>query len=143
MNASTIGDLNIVFGWLWMNMGFITGLLMGLKAEQFGLNTLKEGPTWLDGYGSIPRRLIRLGHVAFIMLPVLNILYGQFIDGAALSHAWKLTGSYAMIAGAVGIPLLCFGAAFYRPLKILLGLPASAILLGNLIIATGYALKGV
>ena len=141
MDPGNLGDLNITFGWLWMNMGFITGLLMGLKAEQFGLNTLKEGPTWLDGYSSIPRRLIRLGHVAFIMLPVLNLPYGLFIDGAALPHVWKLIGSYSMIAGAVGVPLLCFGAAFHRPLKIFLGLPASAILVGNLIIATGYALR--
>lgn len=141
MDAHPVGNLNIVFGWVWMNMGFITGMLMGLKAEQFGLNTLKEGPTWLDGYSSVPRRLIRLGHVAFIMLPVLNILFGQYIDGAALDQGWKTFGSYSMIAGAVGIPLLCFGAAFYRPVKILLGLPASAILIGNLIIATGYALK--
>jgi hypothetical protein len=141
LDALTIGKINIVFGWVWMNMGFITGLLMGLKAEQFGLNTLREGPTWLDGYGSVPRRLIRLGHVAFIMLPVLNILYGQFIDAAALDLVWKRVGSSAMIAGAVGVPLLCFGAAVYRPLKILLGLPASAILLGNLIIAVGYAFR--
>jgi hypothetical protein len=141
LDALAIGKLNIVFGWVWMNMGFITGLLMGLKAEQFGLNTQREGPTWLDGYGSVPRRLIRLGHVAFIMLPVLNILYGQFIDGANLPHAWKVAGSTSMIVGAVGVPLLCMGAAFYRPLKIFLGLPASAVLLGNLIIAAGYALR--
>lgn len=141
VDSHPVGSLNIVFGWVWMNMGFITGLLMGLKAEQFGLNLQKEGPTWLDGYSSVPRRLIRLGHVAFIMLPVLNILYGQYIDAAALSMTWKTAGSYAMIFGGVGVPLLCFTAAFYRPAKILLGLPASAVLLGNLIIASGYALR--
>lgn len=141
MESHPVGYLNIVFGWVWMNMGFITGLLMGLKAEQFGLNTLKEGPTWLDGYSSVPRRLIRLGHVAFIMLPVLNILFGQYIDATPLSMTWKLVGSYAMIFGGVGVPILCFAAAFYRPVKILLGLPASAVLIGNLIIASGYVLK--
>lgn len=139
--STHIGQVNIAFGWAWMNLGFITGLLMGLKAEQFGLNTLDAGPVWLQGYASVPRRLIRLGHVAFIMLPVLNILFGQFIDGAALPFAWKLIGSWAMIFGAIGVPVLCFAAARYRPLKIGLGLPASAILLGNLIIAWGYAFR--
>jgi hypothetical protein len=136
-----IGKVNIVFGWVWMNMGFITGLLMGLKAEQFGLNFMKEGPTWLEGYSSVPRRLIRLGHVAFIMLPVLNILYGQYIDATPLPLFWKLTGSYAMIFGAVGVPVLCMGAAFFRPLKLVLSVPATAVLVGNLVIAWGYLAK--
>jgi hypothetical protein len=133
-----IGHLNIAFGWAWMPMGFITGLLMGLKAEQFGFDMRADGATWLDGYSSVPRRLIRLGHVAFIMLPVLNILFGQFIDGAAVPLLWKQVGSYAMIFGAVGVPILCMTAAFIRPVKVFLGLPASAILLGNLIMAWGY-----
>lgn len=137
MVGMAIGHWNIVFGWTWMNLGFITGLLMGLKAEQFGL-TVKEGPTWMDGYSSVPRRLIRLGHVAFLMLPLLNIVYGQFLDGANLPLPWKQTGSYAMIFGAIGVPILCMTAAFFRPLKLLLGIPASAVLLGNLIMAWGY-----
>lgn len=141
MGAAAVGHLNIAFGWAWMTLGFVSGMLMGLRAEQFGLNTLNEGPTWLGGYGSVPRRLIRLGHVAFIMLSVLNLLFGLFIDGAALPLIWKLVGSYAMIFGAVGVPLLCVAAARYRPLKILLGLPASAMLAGNVIIAWGYVLR--
>ena len=135
-----IGHWNIVFGWIWMNLGFISGLLLGLKVEQFGV-TAQEGPIWMGGYSSVPRRLMRLGHVAFLMLPLLNIVYGQFIDGAHLTMEWKLVGSYAMIVGAIGVPLLCMTAAFFRPAKLLLGLPASALLLGNLIIAWGYAVR--
>ncbi|HEY9897987.1 MAG TPA: hypothetical protein V6D00_02290 [Pantanalinema sp.] len=134
-----VGHWNIVFGWVWMNLGFLSGLLMGLKVEQFGLNFQATGPTWMDGYDSIPRRLLRLGHIAFLMLPLLNIVYGQFIDGANLPAIYKVTGSYAMIFGAIGVPILCMAAAFYRPVKILLGIPASAVLLANLIIAWGYA----
>ena len=136
-----IGHNNIVFGWLWMNLGFITGLLLGLKVEQFGLNTLATGPTWLDGYDSVSRRLLRLGHVAFLMLQLLNILYGLFIDGAALSPGLKMAGSAAMIFGAIGVPILCIAAAFYRPVKIFLGIPATAVLIGNLLIAWGYVVR--
>lgn len=134
----TIGHLNVVFGWVCMNFGFLTGLLMGAKVEQFGLNTLKEGPTWMNGYDSVPRRLLRLGHIAFIMLPLLNILYGTHIDATPLTEMWKRIGSYAMIFGGIGVPVLCLAAAYYRPVKILLGLPATAVLVGNLIIAWGY-----
>lgn len=141
METTNFGQLNIVFGWIWMNMGFITGLLMGLKAEQFGLNFHKVGPEWLEGYSSVPRRLIRLGHVAFIMLPVLNILFGQYIDATPLTAQWKQIGSYAMIFGGIGVPVLCFAAAFYRPFKLLLSLPATSVLVGNMVIAWGYILK--
>lgn len=141
MDPTHVGNLNITFGWVWMNLGFLSGLLMGLKAEQFGLNTLAVGPTWLDGYGSVPRRLIRLGHIAFIMLPLINIVFGAHIDATPLTLAWKQTASYALVFGAVGVPVLCFVAAFYRPAKVLLGLPASAVLVANLIIAWGFLQK--
>lgn len=133
-----IGHLNIVFGWAWMNLGFVSGLIMGVKAEQFGLNTLDEGPTWMGGYGSVPRRLLRLGHIAFIMLSLLNIVYGTQIDAAALPDVWKRIGSTAMIFGGVGVPVLCLTAVWLRPAKVLLGVPATAVLVGNLVIAWGY-----
>ena len=136
-----IGHTNIVFGWLWMNLGFLTGLLLGLKVEQFGLNTLLTGPTWLDGYDSVPRRLLRLGHIAFLMLALLNVVYGLFIDGSALSHGLKVVGSAAMIFGAIGVPILCIAAAFHRPVKVFLGIPATAVLIGNLLIAWGYVAR--
>jgi hypothetical protein len=138
MDGIVIGRTNIVFGWVWMNLGFITGLILGTKVEQFGLNALREGPTWMDGYSSVPRRLLRLGHVAFIMLPVLNILFGMHIDGTPLPVGWKAAGSYALVFGAVGVPVLCVVAAFYRPAKVLLGVPATAVLFANLVIAWGY-----
>lgn len=134
----SVGHINIAFGWSWMCLGFITGMVMGTRVEQFGINTLDRGPDWLGGYESVPRRLLRLGHVAFIMLPLLNIVFGQHIDAASVAYAWKRVASVSMIVGAVGIPLLCLTAVFYRPAKILLGVPATAVLLANAIIAYGY-----
>ncbi|MBM3216444.1 hypothetical protein FJZ36_16205 [Candidatus Poribacteria bacterium] len=136
-----IGTMNIAFGWAWMSFGFITGMVMGLRVEQFGFHRAPEGPTWLGGYDSVQRRLLRLAHVAFIMLPVLNILYGQHIDDAALPDGWKLVGSSAMIFGAVGIPLLCLLAVWKHRAKWFLGVPATAVLVGNLILAAGLILR--
>ncbi|MDA1193445.1 MAG: hypothetical protein O3A46_17350 [Candidatus Poribacteria bacterium] len=142
-NDNAIGNLNIAFGWVWMNFGFLTGLLMGMKAEQFGLNKLDVGPTWMGGYDSVPRRLLRLGHIAFIMLPVLNILYGNHIDAAHLPVVWKKTGSAAMIFGGIGVPVLCLLAVAVRPAKRFVGIPATAVLIANLIIAWGFLKEGL
>ena len=62
------GHINIVFGWAWICVGLILGLVMGMRAE---------GEQWLGGYNSLTRRYLRLGHIAFIALSIINILYGR------------------------------------------------------------------
>ena len=62
------GQINILFGWAWMCVGFISGMTLGLWAE---------GEHWLGGYASVTRRYLRLAHVAFIALSIINILYGH------------------------------------------------------------------
>ncbi len=137
MDLHPIGQINVIFGWTWMNLGFLTGLLLGVRAEPFGLDPRREAPQWRGGYASTERRLFRLGHIAFVMLSLLNVVFGQCIDAAHLAPAWKQAASASLIFGAVGMPLLCFASARWRVLKVLLGLPATAILGANLIIAWG------
>ncbi len=124
------GQINVMFGWVWMGFGFIAGMLMGLWAE---------GDNWLGGYGSLTRRYLRLGHIAFIALSIINILYGKELYSVILSDTHKNLGSYLMLFGAVGIPLVCVFAAFWRKTKYLLPLPASALLIGTIILVIGLA----
>jgi hypothetical protein len=123
-----IGEANIIFGWIWMCLGFICGMTMGLWAE---------GEKWLGGYASVARRYLRLGHVAFIALPIINILYGKELQLVDLSDSMKYIGSYLMIFGAVGVPITCVSAAFIRKARYFLPLPASAILIGTIILVIG------
>ena len=83
-----IGDANIIFGWVWLCLGFIFGMTLGIWAE---------GEKWLGGYASVARRYLRLGHVAFIALPIINILYGKELLLVDLSDTVKNIGSYLMI----------------------------------------------
>ena len=122
------GQLNIIFGWVWMCFGFIAGMVMGLWAER---------DNWLGGYGSLTRRYLRLAHIAFIALSIINILYGKELASVILSDTLKNLGSYLMLFGAVGIPLVCVFAAFWRKTKYLLPLPASALLTGTIILIIG------
>jgi hypothetical protein len=122
------GQINVVFGWVWMCFGFVAGMVMGLWAER---------ENWLDGYGSLTRRYLRLAHIAFIALSIINILYGKEIDSVILSDTLKNLGSFLMLFGAVGIPLVCISAAFWRKTKYLLPLPASALLTGTIILVIG------
>jgi len=114
-----------------MCLGFILGLTLGMWAE---------GEKWLGGYTSVARRYLRLGHVAFIALAIINILYGKELGAITLPIHVKSIGSYLMIFGAAGVPLTCISAAFFRKTKYFLPLPALAILTGTFILVIGMIL---
>jgi hypothetical protein len=122
------GHINVVFGWAWMCIGLIMGLVMGMRAE---------GEQWLGGYNSLTRRYLRLGHIAFIALPIINILYGIELGSAVLPHYVVSLGSPLLIFGAVGVPVTCIVAAFCRKAKLFLPLPAIAVLVGIGILVIG------
>jgi hypothetical protein len=122
------GQINIIFGWAWMCVGFVSGMTLGMWAE---------GEKWLGGYASITRRYFRLAHVAFIALSIINILYGKELDSPDIPTYVKSIGSPLMIFGAVGVPLACISAAFFRKAKYFLPLPALALLIGTAILVIG------
>ena len=119
------GQINILFGWAWMCVGFVSGIILGLRVER---------ENWLGGYASITRRYLRLAHVAFIALSVINILYGKELGSPDIPTYVKSIGSPLMIFGAAGVPLACISAAFFRKAKYFLPLPALALLIGTAIL---------
>jgi len=123
-----VGQMNIVFGWAWMCLGLIFGIVLGMWAE---------GEIWLGGYASLARRYLRLAHVAFIALSIINILYGKELGVIDLPIFIRNIGSYLMIFGAAGVPLTCISAAFFRKTKYFLPLPALAVLAGTSILVIG------
>jgi hypothetical protein len=121
-------QINVVFGWAWMCVGLIMGLMMGMRAE---------GEGWLGGYSSLTRRYLRLGHIAFIALSIINILYGIELRSADIPGYVSSIGSPLMIFGGAGVPLTCLTAAFFRKAKYFLPLPALAVLVGSGILVVG------
>jgi len=122
------GQVNILFGWAWMCVGFLSGMILGLRAE---------GEQWLGGYASLTRRYLRLAHVAFVALSIINILYGKELGTIDLPNHFKNIGSALMIFGAAGVPLACISAAFLRKTKYFMPVPATAVLIGVIILLIG------
>lgn len=128
-----MGEINVTFGWLWINSGILSGMIMGLWSFAGPVRT----PKGLEDYSSLPRRFVRLGHVAFIALSLVNILYGKELGNVNLSPGLTQLGSYAMIFAAIGIPLGCMAAAFKNSLKYFLVLPATSFLIATFIMTLG------
>jgi hypothetical protein len=124
---------NRLVGWTSLTLGAATGLVMGL----WSFDGPAPVPELLGSYDDVSRRLARLGHIAFFGLGILNLLLARELASLALSSAAKRAASRAMNVGNVFLPLTLFAAAAYHPLKYLMSIPATAVLLALGIAAAG------
>ena len=107
------------------------GLLAGMAMSLYAFHPIVQPGEGLVSYDDLPRRLLRLGHIAAVMLPVINIVVGPWVDRLAPKSApW-------FIWGAVGLPLALWAEALVPALRPLhpSGLPATAFTVGTLILA--------
>lgn len=123
--------MNLAVGWGSMAVGALTGLILGLWS--FGGPV--PVPDWLGDYDTLPRRLMRLGHVAFFGLGILNILLAFHLGRLRSKDRLARIGLTAMIFGNIFLPLTLICAAFFEPLKYLMSLPATAVTVALLIAA--------
>jgi hypothetical protein len=98
-------------------------------------------PGWIGAYSDTSRRLVRLGHIAFIGLGIINILLEQELARSVFSLRVKRVASRCMIFGNIFLPITLFGAAAYRPLKILMLPPAVSVFLALLLVVSGIRLS--
>jgi len=136
MDANLIGTANIFAGWLTMVLGILSGATIGLWAFAGPFPC----PPGHKEYGDLPRRMVRLGHIALIALPLINIVYGQFIDGIPVSDALKFYASRGMIVCMIGVPLFLFLGSIWHVFKYVEVIPVSAGAFGLGVMSYGYFL---
>ncbi|MBL7665786.1 MAG: hypothetical protein JNM93_11685 [Bacteriovoracaceae bacterium] len=130
---TTIGQLNIVFGWVFIVLGILSGSVLGMWSFDGPMPAPKNHTNYVD----LSRRLVRLAHIAMFMLPVINILYGMFIDSALLTPQLKQIGSISMIICMIGVPFFLILASFKNIFKYCEAVPVSAGILGLMLMAWG------
>src|SRR5438552_18472546 len=97
-NTVQTPQLNLVFAWLGIVLGFISGLYLGLNFHR---------DNWLGGYGSFKRRLYRLGHISFFGLAIVNFMFYFTVRALSSFNPAAAWASWAFIIGAVSMPLCC------------------------------------
>ena len=120
--------LNETFGWLWLFTGVVTGLLLGLRFHE---------ESWLGGYASHPRRLLRLGHISFMGLGILNLLFASSAARAALGPGGLALASWMLVVGGVTMPLCCALVAWRKSLHMIFAVPVVSLLVGVGLVAWG------
>lgn len=130
---SHIGRLNVAVGWTGIFLGLAAALWIGTWAFDGPMTT----PAGFESYDSLPRRLLRLGHIAAIAVGVLNILFGRELPRLALSDGWKRAASILAALAWPGLALGCMAAAFVPSLKYALPAGALALTAATAIAAVG------
>ncbi len=116
--------LNLIFGWLWILLGFITGMLMGMFFHREG---------WLGGYGSFQRRMYRLAHISFFGLGTVNLLFWGTVQLLLPPEVMTQLASWAFIIGAVTMPLCCVLMAHFPKARMAFAVPVIALIFAGAI----------
>ncbi len=114
-------------GWALILAGFASGAAVGLRFHQEGF--------W-GGYGSLRRRLVRLGHVACVALGVLNLLFALGLS-AGLQPSWPVAGAAALAIGGLLMPTVCFLSAWRPAFRHLFAIPVLSLCVGAVAALSG------
>lgn len=123
-----IGSKNIKGGFVLLSLGLLAGLAMSLYAFE----PILRPPSGLEHYDDLPRRLLRLAHISAIMLPLLNVILGGWIDRLRMSRPAKLCASLLLLVGGALVPATLALQAVWAPARAihLAGPPVVAFCLG-------------
>lgn len=113
-------NLNIYTAWVGFFAGCLAGVITGL---------FFHSETWLGGYNSWSRRMIRLAHIAFFGLGFINLAFAITIRTLGIESGITLP-SYLLIIGAVTMPIVCYLSAWKSFFRHLFFIPALSVTLG-------------
>lgn len=114
---------NLAVAWTSLAIGAITGMILGLWS--FGGPV--PVPAWIGEYDDLPRRFLRLGHIAFFGLGFINIMLSRHFSGANAVRSGSQLALGLMNFGNIVLPPTLVASAFFEPFKYVMSLPASAI----------------
>jgi hypothetical protein len=112
--------INLHAAWIGFLCGCIAGVVPGLFFHE---------EDWLDGYASWRRRMIRLAHIAFFGIGLLNTAFAFTARALEIESGLTLP-AVSLIVGAVAMPSVCYLSAWKKPFRHLFFIPASAVTLG-------------
>ncbi len=128
--------INIYFAWCWFLMGLLSGMIQGLRFHR---------DDWMGGYNSWPRRLTRLGHIAFFGTGMLNLLFAFTVLLTEIDHDFLTWASPLLIAGAFFMSGICYLSAWRKAFRQLFFLPVLCLVSGTTLFTCallGHAIQG-
>src|SRR5438132_4014557 len=108
---------NLMIGWIAMVAGATSGATIGLFFHR---------DEWMGGYASLRRRMIRLGHIAFFGLGIINVLFALSVTAVPVPPLCAGIASAGFRVSLVPMPASCFLMAWRKPFWRLFPIPVAA-----------------
>lgn len=128
METITMPQFNLLLGWAWLLLAFVSGLLLGLFFHR---------ENWLGGYSSLRRRLYRLAHISFFGLGFINLAFYMTAKQMPLSESSMSLAGWGFVIGSVAMPICCVLTAHYPATRSLFAIPVLSLLLGGSLTMAG------
>ena len=130
-----IGAKNVKGGLVLVSLGLLAGLAMSLYAFE----PIVRPPASFEHYDDLPRRLLRLAHIAAVALPLMNVVLGGWIDRIALTRPGKTLASLLLLLGGALVPAALGLQAAWAPARSLhlAGPPVVAFCAGVVLVTVG------
>jgi hypothetical protein len=112
--------MNIYAAWIGLFLGCLAGVVPGLFFHDSG---------WLGGYGSWQRRMIRLAHIAFFGVGLINLSFALTARTLGLDSGLRAS-STLLLVGAVAMPTVCYLSAWKPAFRQVFFVPAMSITVG-------------
>jgi hypothetical protein len=112
-------NANIYAAWLGMLAGGLAGAALGLFFHR---------ESWLGGYGSWRRRMLRLGHISLFGLALVNLAFAFSASQLGIAGEVLLWPSRLLIVGLVTMPLVCYLSAFVTRFRHLFFVPVLSVI---------------
>jgi hypothetical protein len=112
--------INLQAAWI----GFLLGCLSGATTGLFF-----HDPDWLGGYASWPRRMIRLGHISFFGIGLINLFFALTVRTLGMESGLGVISALLILAAAT-MPLVCYLSAWEKPFRHLFFIPALSATVG-------------
>ncbi len=109
--------INLHAAWIGFFLGCLAGVVTGLFFHT---------KDWLGGYGSWQRRMIRLGHISFFGIGLLNLSFALTINLLNFNDRIQVS-SVLLIAGGIAMPLVCYLSAWKPFFRNLFFIPALSV----------------
>jgi len=120
-----MAEWNMLAGWSGMILGLVSGATLGLYFHR---------ADFAGGYAAYRRRMLRLGHIAFFGLGIINVIFSLSLSGGHLDLAYPELASLSLIAGAFLMPATCFLAAWKEPFRHAFPLPVLCVAVALIIV---------
>jgi hypothetical protein len=115
-----MSTINLHAAWIGILLGAIAGAAQGMFFHD---------EAWLGGYGSWRRRMMRLGHISFFGIAMINLAFHLSVVALDWGDPPVWTSRLLLVA-AVTMPLLCYFAAFRKGFRHLFFVPTLSVIAG-------------